>query len=90
LPDNQTIKASFDKGTVIEKGPGLYLSNGEQIAIEVDQGDRVLYFKKGAAPIIVNGKEMHIIQEREILAILEPGDFGTLNDETEGESNATD
>lgn len=84
LPDNNESKAKFARGVVKEVGPGLWLHNGERPPIEVNVGDHVLYFKAGAASIVVQKTEMHIIQEREILAILEPGDFGELN---EGESN---
>ena len=47
---------------------------------EVDVGDHVLYFKAGAANIVVQGKEMHIVQEKDALAILEPGDFNDKGD----------
>ena len=77
LPDNQEARAKFAKGMVLEVGPGLWLPNGTRPPIEVKMLDHVLYFKAGAANIVVQGREMHIIQEREVLAILEPGDFAT-------------
>ena len=77
-------KAQFARGVVKEVGPGLYLANGKQVPIEVDVGDHILYFHEGAAEIVVHGKTMHIVQERQILAILEPDDFG----ETKETSNA--
>ena len=77
LPDNDESKKKFARGTVIEVGPGLWLPNGERPPIEVSTGDHVLYFKAGAASIVVNEQNMHIVQEREILAILEPGDFSS-------------
>lgn len=78
-------KNAFARGTVLGVGPGLFLPNGERPVIEVNKGDHVLYFKASAAGIVVGGKDMHIIQEREILAILEDNDFGNA----EGESNAS-
>lgn len=80
LPDNQEAKARFAKGIVKAVGPGLWLHSGDRPPIEVAVGDHVLYFKAAAAGIVVQRKEMHIIQEREILAILEDGDFGTLGE----------
>ena len=80
LPDNQSAKAKFARGTVKAVGPGLFLPNGDRPPIEAEVGDHVLYFKAGAASIVVNGTEAHIVQEREILAILEPGDFGNIGD----------
>lgn len=87
LPDNQEARAKFAKGVVVEVGPGLWLHNGDRPPIEVNVGDHVLYFKASAAKIVVQKKEMHIVQERELLAILDSGDFGTFNDD-EGDSNA--
>lgn len=78
LPDNQGAREKFARGTVIAVGPGLYLPGGEQIPIEVDVGDHILYFKAAAAEIVNQERPMHIVQEREILAILDPGEF---NDE---------
>jgi len=75
LPDNQEAKAKFTRGVVQKVGPGLWLPNGERPPVEVNEGDHILYFKAGAAKIVVQEREMDIIQEREILAILESGDF---------------
>lgn len=73
LPDSE--KDKFARGTVQEVGPGLWLHNGDRPPIEVDKGDHVLYFKASAADIVVGGVNMHIVDERQIIAILEPGDF---------------
>ena len=75
LPDTEKSGKQFAKGIVREVGPGLWLHNGERPPIEVEVGDHVLYFKAGAVDIIVGGQEMHIVQESEILAVLEEGDF---------------
>jgi len=87
LPDNQESKERFARGVVTEVGPGLWLHNGDRPPIEVSVGDHVLYFKASAAKIVVQGKEMDIVQEREILAILDEGDFGTHD---KGDSDAAD
>lgn len=87
LPQTDKGK-TFARGTVMEVGPGLFLPNGERPPIEAKPGDHVLYFKASAAGIIVQGKEMHIIQEREMLAVLESNDFNEIK--TEGESDASD
>ena len=86
LPDNQETKIKFARGTVKAIGPGLWLHNGDRPPIEVTPGDHVLYFKASAAKIIVHGREMDIVQERELLAILEIGDFNEAIP-NEGESN---
>lgn len=80
LPDNQAARDKFSRGVVEEVGPGLWLHNGDRPPIEVNVGDHVLYYKAGAMKIVVEEKEMDIVQERELIAILEPGDFGTVNE----------
>ena len=76
----------FARGTVEKIGPGLWLHNGDRPPIEVNAGDRVLYFKANAVPVVVAGQEMHVVQERELLAILDPGDF-TEKEETDATGN---
>jgi len=90
LPDNSEAKAKFARGQVLEVGPGLWLHNGDRPPIEANVGDHVLYFKAAAASIIVQGTESHIIQEREILAILDPGDFGSISNHKQGDSDVSD
>lgn len=82
------VQDSFARGTVKAVGPGLWLQSGKQIPIEVAAGDRVLYFMESAAPLIVKGQNMHIIQEQQILAILEPKDFQDISfDENQNQEN---
>ena len=80
LPDNIQVKEKFSRGVVKEVGPGLWLHNGDRPKIEVDVRDHILYYKADAAPIIVQGREMHIILERNAIAILEDGDFDNLGE----------
>ena len=85
LPDNAEIKKNFAHGTVRGVGPGLYLQSGTQCKVEVEVGDKVLYCKARRLEIQVAGKEMHVIREADVIAVLEDGDFET-NQETD---NAT-
>ncbi len=75
LPDNAGVKKNFDHGIVKGVGPGLWLQCGEQCKVEVVEGDKVLYCKSRRLEILVAGKEMHIIREQDVLAVLEDGDF---------------
>ena len=82
LPDNSEEKKLFGHGIVREVGPGLWLQSGTQCKVEVDVGNRVLYFKAGAKDIEVaqrsthtKNKTMHLISEPQIIAVLEDGDF---------------
>ena len=81
LPDNNTVKAAFARGVVNNIGPGpVLILSGEHSPIEVKVGDHILYRKVNAIPIVVYEREMHLIVERDILAILEPNDFGELKE----------
>ncbi len=79
-------REKFARGTVMEVGSGLFLPNGDRPPIEVKVGDRVLYFKDGAAEVILDERTMHIVQERQILAILSANEFVLATDE--GDSDA--
>ena len=69
LPDNHDTRQSFTHGIVQATGPGLFLPNGERPPIEVQPGDHILYYSASGKPFIVQGTEMHLIQEREVIAI---------------------
>jgi len=68
LPD--TAKEKSTRGEVIAVGSGRVLSNGRVIKPAVSAGDIVLYSKYAGSEIKVDGKELKIVQENEILAIL--------------------
>lgn len=87
LPENSEDRKRFARGTVKAVGPGLCTLTGAHNPIDVKVGDHVLYYKADAINITVNERDMHIVIERALVAILEPGDFGTLD---EGDSNASD
>ncbi len=86
IPRGLETEKRFARGEVKGVGPGLCLANGDHSEVEVDPGDAILYFKVHAADIVVDGINMHIIQEREVLAILESGDFTNQGDETNATS----
>ena len=69
LPD--TAKEKSTKGEVVAVGSGRVLSNGRVVALTVKEGDKVLYAKYAGSEVKVDGKELKIVQESEILAILE-------------------
>jgi chaperonin GroES len=68
LPD--TAKEKSTQGEVLAVGSGRLLPNGRVIKVSVEVGDIVLYSKYGGSDIKVDGKELKIIQESEILAIV--------------------
>jgi chaperonin GroES len=66
LPD--TAKEKPQRGTVIAVGPGKLLDSGERGTLSVAVGDQVIYGKYGGTEIEVDGEEVKILRESDILA----------------------
>lgn len=66
LPD--TAREKPQRGTIIAVGPGKLLDNGERGALSVAKGDEVIYGKYAGTEIEVDGKEVKILRETDILA----------------------
>jgi chaperonin GroES len=66
LPDSAQEKPQ--RGTVIAIGAGRLLENGSRGELSVAVGDQVIYGKFGGADIEVEGEEVKILREGEILA----------------------
>jgi chaperonin GroES len=60
-----------NQGEVLAIGPGAVLESGEMRPLTVAVGDRVLFGKYTPTEHTVNGEELLIIKESDILAILE-------------------
>jgi chaperonin GroES len=68
LPD--TAKEKSTRGEVIAVGSGRLMPNGRVVKPAVSAGDIVLYSKYAGSEIKIDGKELKIVQENEILAII--------------------
>ena len=69
LPD--TAKEKPQKGKVIAVGEGRYDEDGEKrIPLDVTKGDTVLYSKYGGTEIKVDGEELLVLRESDVLAKL--------------------
>jgi chaperonin GroES len=66
LPD--TAKEKPQEGEVLAVGPGRLSEDGKRIAMEVKVGDIVVYAKYGGTEIKVEGEELVILRESDILA----------------------
>jgi chaperonin GroES len=69
LPD--TAKEKSTKGEVVAVGSGKVLPNGRVVALSVKAGDTVIYSKYAGSEVKVDGKELKIVQESEILAVVD-------------------
>ena len=68
IPD--TAKEKPQEGTIVAVGPGKVAENGERIKLEVKKGDHVLYSKYAGTEVNVDGEELLIIKESDILATI--------------------
>ncbi len=68
LPD--TAKEKSTRGEVVAVGSGRVLPNGRVVPLSVKEGDKVIYSKYAGSEVKVDGKELKIVTEAEILAII--------------------
>jgi chaperonin GroES len=68
LPDSAREKPQ--RGTVVAVGPGKLLDNGNRGELSVSVGDVVIYGRYGGSEVEVDGQEMKILRESDILAKL--------------------
>ncbi len=66
LPD--TAKEKPQKGKVVAVGKGRIDDNGKRIALDVEEGDEVLYSKYGGTEIKVEGEDLLVLRESDVLA----------------------
>ena len=69
IPD--TAKEKPQEGTVIAAGKGKVSDKGDRVALEVKEGDRVLFAKYGGTEFKLDGEDLLVLRESDILAIIE-------------------
>ena len=69
IPDAATEKP--DQGEVLAVGPGKRNDKGEQMALNVKVGDRVLFGKYSGQSVKVDGDELLVMKEDDIFAVVE-------------------
>ena len=69
IPD--TAKEKPMEGEVIAVGPGARNEQGQIVALDVKAGDRVLFGKWSGTEVKLDGEELLIMQESDILGIVE-------------------
>ena len=68
IPD--TAKEKPQKGEVLAVGNGKVLENGTKIAMDVQVGNKILFGKYTGTDIKIDGEEVLILREDEVLAVL--------------------
>ena len=66
LPD--TAKEKPQRGKVIAVGDGKIGDDNERVPLDVDEGDEVLYSKYGGTEINVEGDDLLVLRESDVLA----------------------
>ena len=69
IPDSATEKP--DQGVVIAVGNGKKDDNGKAIALDVKVGDKVLFGKYAGQTVKVDGEEVLVMREDDIMGIVE-------------------
>ncbi len=69
IPD--TAKEKPQQGEVIAVGPGARNEKGELVTLDVKAGDRILFGKWSGTEVKIDGEELLIMKESDILGILE-------------------
>ncbi len=71
IPD--TAKEKPQEGEVIAVGSGARNEQGEITPLEVKAGDRILFGKWSGTEVRVNGEDLLIMKESDILGVMEAG-----------------
>jgi chaperonin GroES len=69
IPDAATEKP--DQGTVLSVGPGKRDEYGKHVTPDVKTGDRVLFSKYAGQTVKVDGEELLVMREEDIMGVVE-------------------
>tara|TARA_B100000900_G_scaffold315402_1_gene274298 strand:- start:173 stop:502 length:330 start_codon:yes stop_codon:yes gene_type:complete len=69
IPD--TAKEKPSQGEVVSVGPGERDDNGNRVTLDVKKGDKILFGKWSGTEVNVNGEELLIMKESDIMGIVE-------------------
>ncbi len=69
IPDSAGEKP--DQGEVLAVGPGKRDDNGKHITLDVKVGDRVLFGKYAGQAVKVDGQEVLVMREEDIMGVLQ-------------------
>ena len=68
LPD--TAKEKPQEGTVVAAGPGRLDEKGARVKMEVAVGDTVLYARYAGTEVKIDGQDLLILRETDVLAVV--------------------
>jgi chaperonin GroES len=70
IPD--TAKEKPQEGEVIAVGPGARDEDGERIKMDLEVGDRILFGKWSGTEVTVDGQELLIMKESDVMGVMAP------------------
>jgi chaperonin GroES len=68
IPD--TAKEKPQEGTILAAGPGRVLDDGRRESMDIKAGDKVLYAKYAGTEFKIDGEDLLIVSQKDILAIV--------------------
>ena len=71
LPD--TAREKPNKGKVVAAGPGKLGDDGRRMGLAVKTGDIVLFGKYGGTEVKVDGEDLLVMREEDVMAVIEGG-----------------
>ena len=74
IPD--TAKEKPQEGEVVAVGPGGRDENGKLISMDLKAGDRVLFGKWSGTEVKIDGEELLIMKESDVMGVIEAGKAG--------------
>jgi len=69
IPD--TVQEKPQEGEVVAVGPGALNEDGKRVAMDVKAGDRVLFGKWSGTEVKVDGEDLLIMKESDIMGVVE-------------------
>jgi chaperonin GroES len=66
LPD--TAKEKPQRGKVLAVGEGKIGDDGKRVPVDVEEGEEVLYSKYGGTDIVIDGEDLLVLRESDVLA----------------------
>ncbi len=67
----ETAQEKPQEGEVVAVGPGARDEDGERVALDVKVGDRILFGKWSGTEVKIDGEELLIMKESDIMGVLE-------------------
>ena len=68
IPD--TAKEKPSEGVIVSVGPGARDESGKIIALDVKEGDRILFGKWSGTEVKLNGQDLLIMKESDIMGVI--------------------